>query len=251
MDRGVGPSNMTALHHPHLLPRELPTPPPAHQHSPVQQPADLSRVVTPSQMMQHHQHQQLMYQQFIRAQQLELARMGGTPYSPAPPQHGQEALGERDRVAIQSGTPAPPSSIPLHLRNLTAGGEHRATESPLQASAAVPFSSVGGNTQTQQHYAHHRPGSGSSGYPTSATGHLLAPPSPSSHHHRSYAPEELTSYHPSPPPAHHGGGGGPGRPHPTPGCEAPNSNSAALVRPPAIRTPPHASQVNSFVTQIV
>ena len=236
----------------HLM-RELPTPPPAHQHSPNQ--PDLSRVNA-----QQHLHQQLMYQQYlVRAhQQEQLARMAAS-YSPAPPsQHNLhpgavgEASVDRDRV--------PPSNLPPHLRALAGGGEHRTTESPRQGCVAVPFS-----TDNQQHY-HSRPGSGSA-YQTMPLG--LAPPSPS-HQHRqmahSYAPEELhqavVGYRPSPPPAHLGGGpsvgGGvmlqqqqrvnpngnnnsTGLAQPTLGCEAPSSTS--LSRPPALRTPPHASQV--------
>ena len=128
-----------------------------------------------------------------------------------------------------------PPSLPPHLRALTAGGEHRTTESPLQGCVAVPF--TGGNYL-------HRPGS-SSAYQT--TGHLLAPPSPSQQHRQTHVPapyamEELpaSGYRPSPPPAHLGGVRS--NATPTPASEAPPLTPAPPPRPLAIRTPPHSSQ---------
>lgn len=190
--------------------RELPTPPPAHQHSPNQ--ADISRAQT--------SYQQMLYQmQLVRHQQIDMARI----YSPAPP----HALNPAEAAELQRQAP---SSLPPHLRALAAGGEHRTTESPLQGSVAVPLAG-----------AYHRPASSGPGYHHAP----VAPPSPSHQHRQThvYGEEAHAGYRPSPPPAHLSGSRSTGLAQPTPACEAPSSGTSLAVRPQAIRTPPHASQV--------
>ena len=224
--------------HPHML-REMPTPPPAHQHSPSQ--TEISRV--PPQILSIHQQ---MYQQYYARHHPDFARMG--TFSPGPA--AQHALNPAEAAELQRDPRerVVPPPLPSHLRALAAGGEHRTTESPLQGCVAVPFS-VANNSQ-QQLYQHHRPSSSGSAYHQAATGHMqMAPPSPSHQHRQThvYAHEEGSGYRPSPPPAHLSGTGVLQRVNPpsqpTLACEAPSPVTSLSVRPPAIRTPPHASQV--------
>jgi hypothetical protein len=220
--------------------RDLRTPPPAHQHSPSQ--TDMSRV-TPQILLQHQ-----LYQQFYARHHPDFARMG--TFSPGPA--SQHALNPAEAADLQRDPRerVVPPSLPSHLRALAAGGEHRTTESPLQGCVAVPFTVANTNQQQQLYQQHHRPASSGSAYHQTPTGHMqMAPPSPSHQHRQThvYSHEESGGYHPSPPPAHLSVTGVMQRVNPpsqpTLACEAPSPATSLSVRPPPIRTPPHASQV--------
>ena len=188
--------------------RELPTPPPAHQHSPT--PADVSRAQT--------SYQQLLYQQFVRQQQhMDMARI----YSPAPPPHA-------------APNPSEAPNLPPHLRALAAGGEHRSTESPLQGSVAVPLAGAG----------YHRPAA--SGYQHATPAAPPSPSSHQPRQTHVYAGEEAhAGYRPSPPPAHLSGCRSTSLAQPTPACEAPSSVRPQPVRTPphASQVPPQADSL--------
>lgn len=178
---------------------DMPTPPPAHQpHMP-------SQIINYPQLLQApYPHPAFMHSPAYVAADA-YPRMTYSPGAHHAVMESESRERERDRERReelqqqqqQQQRLAP--SLPAHLRLLTGGGEHRATESPMQASVAhVAFSSAG--------YHHHRPPSG----------HLLAPHSPSSLHRQTHmtpsaaysAAEEAANagYRPSPPPAHgHGG----------------------------------------------